>query len=120
MIYLNDYDRKVNLGIAERVYTSKLTKGEKNLLERFYEALNTLKPAIDNFKELEPHTEDKQELDCGTLYITDIATVAGNKVGADGAYLAYDDKLFSLEFLREVDDDDRKTDEERAKEEEDE
>jgi hypothetical protein len=37
-----------------------------------------------------------QELECGTLFLTDVATVGGVKTGSDGAFLLVKDKLYNL------------------------
>ena len=40
MIYINDNQTKVSLGISERVFTTKLTKGQKKLLKNLGDIIN--------------------------------------------------------------------------------
>lgn len=103
MIYLNDYAKNVSLGVGERVFTSKITKGQKGLLNRFFQGLKELEPTIKDFKECEAHAEPKADLAFDLkLFVTDIAKVAGNDVGADGAYLAYENNLYSISEFNEI------------------
>lgn len=103
MLYVNDYSKKVSVGISDRVYSTKLTKAQKNVLGEFFEKLNDSAPIIKDFHEVESHSEQKFVLDLGiTIYITDRANVAGNAVGADGLYLEKAGKLYSAAELNEV------------------
>lgn len=91
----------MSVGIGERVFTTKLTKGQKNALDRFWDALKNVKPAIADFK-AEAHKEDSAKLDFKlTLFITDSANVAGHSVEADGAYLEYEGNLYSFADINE-------------------
>ncbi len=87
MLYINDYERRVSFGIIDRVYTTKMTQGQKNLWQRFNEKIQSVEPTIVDFKEKETHTEGKYNLDFGiTLYITDTANIAEHNVEMDGLY----------------------------------
>ncbi len=101
MIYLNDHERKVSLGIGDRVYTTKLTKGQKNLLNRYHEALENyeqIKTDISLEKIYDDHMEYKINLAFDTqLLITDTATVGTIKTGADGAYIIKGNQLYNLQ-----------------------
>lgn len=86
MLYLNG-SNGVSVGLSERVYTSKLTKGQKNTLNEFKEAIknaHSVKVALDASK----HKEDFIDLDFDyTLFLTDVATVCDFKTDSDGAFL---------------------------------
>jgi hypothetical protein len=101
MIYLNDHERKVSLGIGERVYTTKLTKGQKNLLNRYDEALHNyeiIQTDISFEKIYDDHMEYKINLAFDTkLLITNIATVGTIKTGTDGAYIIKGNQLYNLQ-----------------------
>jgi hypothetical protein len=101
IIYLNDHERKVSLGIGERVYTTKLTKGQKNLLNRYDEALQNyekIQTDIPTEKIYDEHTEYKINLEFDTkLLITDIATVGTLKTDTDGAYIIKGNQLYNLQ-----------------------
>lgn len=90
MLYVNDYSKKVSVGISDRVYSTKLTKAQKNVLGEFFEKLNDSAPIIKDFHEVESHSEQKFVLD------------SGNAVGADGLYLEKAGKLYSAAELNEV------------------
>lgn len=95
MLYVNNYERNVSLGIAERVYTSKLTKGQSNLLNSFLKSIENAEPLCD-FKPIKEHKEPKASLDFGIeIYITDIAEVCGINTGEDGLFLSYNGKLYN-------------------------
>lgn len=104
MIYLNDHQRKVSLGIGERVHTSKLTKGQKNLLNRYHEALQNyeeIQTDISTEKIYDDHTEYKINLAFDTkLLITDIATIGTLKTGMDGAYIIKGNQLYNLQVRK--------------------
>ena len=103
MFYINDSDRGVTLGYGKKIYTSKLTKGQKNLYSKFFRAYKKCIATIEDFKELEDHKEKKYTLESDlVLYLTDAANVAGHNVGADGLYIAYKGKLVSFDDLREA------------------
>ncbi len=96
MLYINDYERRVSFGISDRVFTSKMTKGQKNLWCRFIDKLDNVEPVIRDFVEKEEHKEEKSALDFGiTLYITDTANVAGHNVEMDGLYFLINGNLYS-------------------------
>lgn len=101
MIYVNG-ETKVSLGIAESIYITKLTQGQRNVLKAFWNSFKTAEPIIRDFKELKEHDEIKSVIADGsvTLYITDKAEVAGNSVGSDGAYLEYENNLYSISSLK--------------------
>lgn len=96
MLYINN-DRGVSLGIGDRVFTSKLTKGQENLLYSWLEAIDADEDARDFNGNFDEHTEDKAHLDFDIdLYITDVATVCGQSVGADGPYITRKGKIITL------------------------
>lgn len=103
MIYINASNESygaLNVGVSDKVYTSKMSKPQKTLLNKWFENFQNLSPVIEDFKELETHKEDFSVLDMGLkIFITDAALVAGNKVNGDGAYISYENKLFSLHDL---------------------
>lgn len=101
MLYVNKFNpgNTVSLGIADRVYTSKLTKGQDKLLDLFLKAIRETEPLCD-FDMNQPHKEIKSNLDFKiTMYITDIAQVGSVKVEEDGLYLAKENKLYSADSI---------------------
>lgn len=103
MLYINDYERRVSFGISDRVFTSKMTKGQKNLWDRFIDKLDNVEPVIRDFVEKEEHKEEKSALDFGiTLYITDTANVAGHNVEMDGGYFLINNNLYSIYLFNEL------------------
>lgn len=99
MLFING-SNNVSVGISDRVYTSKFTKGQKNVWSAFFKALEEVEPVIKDFKELSEHEGISQKLDNGIkMYITDNANVAGNRTGVDGLFLSYENKLYNtLDF----------------------
>lgn len=96
MLYINN-DRGVSLGISERVFTSKLSNGQEKLLYSWLEAIDNDENARDFNGNFDAHTEDKAHLDFDiNLYITDVATVCGQSVGSDGAYITRKGKIITL------------------------
>lgn len=101
MIYLNG-SNGVSVGLGERVYTSKFTKGEKNTLREFNDIIDTCDPVFVGELDFSKHEEPKTELDLDfVLFITDIAKVCGVSVGSDGAYL-YDKETKKLYDIDEI------------------
>lgn len=102
MIYVNG-SNKVSLGISDRLYRTKLTNGQRNVLSAFFKCLNTIEPIYTGELNFDNHTEKKAFLDQKeyALFITDIANIAGLKVEEDGAYLyeLRSKKLFKLSDL---------------------
>lgn len=103
MFYINDTDKGVSLGYGEKILTTKLTKGQKNLLDKFFKAVKTCNATIEDFKEIDPHSEKQSTLHLDLkLYVTDVAKVAGHDVGMDGFYIAYANRLVSFGDLTEA------------------
>lgn len=109
MIFINDdakksFNQKAKaIGISDDLFTSKLTDGQKNLLGRFFKLFDS-SHAIEFTGNAEAYTEQKVDLACGlTLFITDVATVGGQRVESDGAYLLHGNKLLYLGEEYEVD-----------------
>lgn len=103
MFYINDTNSRVSLGYGEKILSTKLTKGQKNLLDKFFEAFKACPAVIENFKEIEAHNEKQADLHLGLkLYCTDTAKVAGHDVGMDGFYIGFENKLVSFNELNEA------------------
>lgn len=101
MFYINDYERNISLGYGETIYSTKLTKGQKSLLSKFFEALKNSTPDVENFKKIKEHTEAKAKLHNGLeFFITDIAEVCGNTVANDGAYILYNNNLYNINNIK--------------------
>ena len=100
MIYVNN-DRKVSIGIsADRGWqSSKASAGQKKLWDAFCAATRDGE-AIATGCDMAAHDEWK----LGPMYngisfaITDIATVGGKSVGADGLYVVRDGKAMKPRF----------------------
>lgn len=101
MIYVNDYDRKISLPYGADIYTTKLTKGQKSLLSKFYETLDNTEPLIRNFEKKQEHDELHAVLYKGLeVYLTDVSKVCGNKVDGDGLYLLYNGNLYNASQIK--------------------
>lgn len=100
MIYINDIQTKVSLGISERVFTTKLTKGQKKLLENLESVINQydiVQKNVDSEKIYQEHKEDKIKLDFNIYFFsTDIAKIGTIKTNEDGFYITYKNNLYSL------------------------
>ena len=100
MLYING-DNRVSVGISEgrgfSPYGKHTTKGQRNLYDAAMRALRDTPPVYEG--DLGEHAEESVELDIGTLFVTDIATVGGVNVGADGAYLYAENKLYNLAYI---------------------
>lgn len=108
VLYVNNYQNKVNVCIGQRVFTTKLTKGQDNLLSTFFKKLQEYceKEKIENFESSLNHDEEQAVLDFDLkFFITDKATICGVKVEKDGGYILFENKLINLEdfnhFLNE-------------------
>lgn len=104
MIYINRYNPSnvVSLGIADRVYTSKLTEGQSKLLNLFLKAIKQTE-ALCDFDMKQEHSEIKSRLDFDiNMYITDVAKVGSVNVGEDGLYLAKENKLYDVSKIAET------------------
>ena len=101
MIYANN-DRGVSVGIAEQFPAKygkfKLTDGQIRLLDSLHSFINFAETVPFNSGLSRPHEELSFSNALGTVYITDTATVCGQPVGADGAYLFSNGKLINLGF----------------------
>lgn len=105
MLYVNKFNNMnrgvVSVGISNRVLLTKLTKGERKLLDLFLEELDKvdgIEFADNNF---EAHLESKAELDFGIkILITDVANCGGIGVGSDGLYIYYKNKLISTKDVK--------------------
>lgn len=96
MFYINDYAKRVSVGFGDTILKTKLTAGQKKLLDKFFEKMHHLEPIIKDFTEKEAHKEPCKKLDFGVkMYITDIGRVAGNQVQADGMYIEYVGNLYN-------------------------
>jgi len=103
MIYINNLENGVSIGLSEdrgfSPYGKYTTKGQRNT---FYQAMDAFDKIPDEELahvgelEYEEHAEEKIQTDIGNIFITDIATVCGVKVGSDGAYLHRNGKLFDI------------------------
>lgn len=97
MFYINNTANGVSVGVGEKLLTSKLTAGQKKLWGEFLAKLKTTPTEITNFQELETHGEAWNRLDFDfRIYWTDICNIAGNRVSMDGAYIAYNGKLYNF------------------------
>lgn len=99
MFYLNN-DRKVSVGISPEhgFQSSKATAGEQKLWEAFCLATAEAKP-IATGADMDAHDEFKMTMWNGiTFAITDIATVGGVSVGADGLYVVRDGRVMRPSF----------------------
>lgn len=90
MIYLNN-DRGVSIGISQEHgfgALTKMTPGQRKLLDAAKGAF--MQHAKPFSGDLAAHTEDKAECGPYTLAVTDVATIGGQSVGSDGAYVVRD------------------------------
>lgn len=102
MLYINDwrrinsYQKVKSVPVSEHVYTSKLTDAQKRMFNAVENAIGDI-----NGIELEnpdaKHEEVEFDTALGTVYITDVATVCGQSVGSDGAYLRRGNKLICID-----------------------
>jgi hypothetical protein len=96
MAYINN-DRKVSIGLsADRgfaPYGRDATEGQRKLWEAAIAAVQRLAVAPAAAIDMAVHTEPKADLGrpFGWLAVTDVATVGGVAVGADGAWLILPD-----------------------------
>lgn len=101
MFYINDYDKNINLGYGDNIYTSKLTKGQKTLLSIFYETIRAAEPEIKDFKKKEEHKELSAKLyNDLEAFITDSSEVCGNKVNSDGFYISFEGNLYNANIIK--------------------
>lgn len=105
MLYVNKYNNMnrgvVSVGISNRVLLTKLTKGERKLLDLFLEELDKVNGIEFTDSNFEAHLESKAELDFGIkILITDVANCGGIGVGSDGLYIYYKNKLIASEDVK--------------------
>ena len=102
MIYINAFNNqnggKVSLGISENVYSSKLTKGQKNILAKLGEIVNEYeKVEINDIFSVENHSETKVNLAFDIVFLaTDKGQVGNLTTGEDGGYIFYKNNLYFL------------------------
>lgn len=109
MLYINKYNNfnnsRLSVGISNKVLLTKLTKGERGLLNDFFNALDICsKGSETNFtkENYENHKEPKAELDFGIkILITDVADCGGVKTGSDGLFIAYNGKLLDAYTIKD-------------------
>ena len=96
MLFVNG-SNGVSVGISDRVYTSKFTKGQEKVWGEFWDFIRTTEDFIPFTGDFSKHNEDKAVLDFDLkLMITDVCNVGGQHVESDGGYLLYNDKLLKL------------------------
>lgn len=109
MLYINKYNNfnnsRLSVGISDKVFLTKLTKGERGLLNDFFNALDICSKSNEiNFtkENFENHKEPKAELDFGIkILITDVADCGGVKTWSDGLFIAYNGKLLDTYTIKE-------------------
>lgn len=95
MIYVNNNENRVSVGISEDVKTSKLTAGQRKLLTEFERAIIKAEAVKEDFSS----NSQTSVLNSGylKLFITDNGMVDDVCVAMDGAYVATPDgRLLSL------------------------
>lgn len=105
--FINSFNGDINAH-PENVYfcefmdLRKMTSGQKIILENFFDFLDNqkIRPEIENFKEIAPHTEISKKLDFNIkIYHTTQGKIAGHSVSRNGSYIVYKEHLY---FLRDI------------------
>jgi hypothetical protein len=109
MFYINN-DRNVSLGIADRLYSTKMSKGQKKLLDAWRGILLQKLDGEDSAiftGDIKAHKEAISPNHFGWVAATDVANVGGHSTSEDGVFLIHADtnKIINVAVIRgEVED----------------